>query len=67
MIANWVVGGSTTQHKLVALLIILVGITPTDENFNYLLNWLDNTQENALTNRSFPYLIWNNVTLYNRQ
>ena len=63
MIANWVVGGSTTQHKLVALLIILVGITPTEE----LLNWLDNTQENALTNRSFPYLIWNNVTLYNRQ
>ena len=31
MIANWVVGGLTTQHKLVALLIILVGITPTEE------------------------------------
>ena len=31
MIADWVVGGSTKQYKFVALLIILVGITPTEE------------------------------------
>ena len=31
MIAHWVIGGSTKQHKLVALLIMLVDVTPTEE------------------------------------